>query len=149
MEIERKFLIHTLPPGLERYPVTPIRQWYISREPVIRIRDAGGEYFLTVKSKGDLSRMEHELPLTEPEFQNLLPLATTHPIEKKRYRIPLSASLTAELDVFSGHHQELVLVEVEFASEAEANAFSPPDWFGEDVTKDPQYKNNNLAIPLL
>lgn len=36
--------------------------------------------------------------------------------------------LTFELDVFEGAYQGLILAEVEFASEEDAVAFTPPEW---------------------
>jgi CYTH domain-containing protein len=46
-----------------------------------------------------------------------------------------------------GRRRELlVVVEVEFASVDEALAFSPPDWFGPDVTGDSRYRNAALAV---
>jgi len=44
-------------------------------------------------------------------------------ITKKRYLIPLSEKLTIELDIFEDALAPLVLAEVEFTSEEEANAF--------------------------
>jgi CYTH domain-containing protein len=38
-----------------------------------------------------------------------------------------------------------MLVEVEFASVDEANAFIAPDWFGEDVTEDGRYHNSYMS----
>ena len=66
-------------------------------------------------------------------------------IKKKRYMIPLSSALTAELDIFEGDLAPLMLVEVEFDSEDAANSFSPPDWFGEDVTFSGKYHNSYLS----
>jgi adenylate cyclase len=37
------------------------------------------------------------------------------------------------------------MVEVEFPSRREAEAFVPPPWFGEDVTDDPRWSNAALA----
>ena len=37
------------------------------------------------------------------------------------------------------------LAEVEFPDEASANSFTPPHWFGEDVTFSSQYHNSNLS----
>jgi CYTH domain-containing protein len=51
----------------------------------------------------------------------------------------------AELDVFEGAFAPRVLVEVEFATEAQANAFVPPEWFGEDVTFDGRYHNSYMS----
>lgn len=59
--------------------------------------------------------------------------------------IPLEHGLTAELDVFEGTLAPLILVEVEFSSEEEANSFVPPSWFGEDVTFSGKYHNSSLS----
>ena len=39
----------------------------------------------------------------------------------------------------------LVLAEVEFETEEEANTFVPPEWFGEDVTFSTKYHNSTLS----
>jgi len=39
----------------------------------------------------------------------------------------------------------LRLAEVEFETEEEANAFVPPEWFGEDVTYSTEYHNSTLS----
>jgi adenylate cyclase len=39
-----------------------------------------------------------------------------------------------------------VTAEVEFESEAAAEAFTPPPWLGRDVTDEPGYKNQRLAV---
>ena len=38
-----------------------------------------------------------------------------------------------------------MLVEVEFETEEQANAFVPPEWFGKDVTFSGEYQNSQLA----
>jgi CYTH domain-containing protein len=40
----------------------------------------------------------------------------------------------------------LHLVTMEFASEEEAGAFRPPEWLGPEVTADPRYTNQSLAL---
>ena len=65
-------------------------------------------------------------------------------VMKTRCRIPLG-NYTAELDIFHGAHEGLLLVEVEFPSVEAANAFVPPAWFGDDVSGDPRYRNSYLA----
>ena len=65
-------------------------------------------------------------------------------IRKTRTRIPLENKLIAELDVY--HGIDLRVVEVEFKNKSEVDAFIPPQWFGEEVTDNKQYKNKNLAI---
>ena len=66
-----------------------------------------------------------------------------HPITKRRYMIPYEP-YTIELDIFEGHMKGLIMAEVEFPSVDEANSFTPPSWFGEDVTEDGRYHNSNM-----
>lgn len=145
MEIERKYLIHTLPEQLDSYPYRVIEQGYLSTEPVIRVRRDNDEYILTYKSKGLMVREEYNLPLTEASYLHLREKIDGRLIAKKRYLIPLSDELTIELDVFEGNLAPLVLAEVEFPDEETANRFTPPKWFGEDVTFSGEYHNSRLS----
>ena len=56
------------------------------------------------------------------------------------YDFPLNEHLTAELDIFEKDLAPLTLVEVEFDSVEEADKFTAPDWFGEDVTNSGKYQ---------
>ena len=145
MEIERKFLIHTLPENLESYPHKEIEQGYICTDPVVRIRRLDDNYILTCKSKGLMAREEFELPLSKEAFEHLKPKTDGIFIEKTRYLIPFDNNLTIELDIFHGTHAPLILAEVEFPSIEEANSFTPPAWFGEDVTNSSRYHNSTLS----
>ncbi len=152
MEIERKFLIKTLPENLESYPHKQISQGYISDiNPSIRIRQQDDKYLLTIKSvsnvdkdKQHLMNNEIEFVITKEKFYNLSTKVENTFIEKTRYYINLG-DLTAELDVFKNALSPLITVEVEFNSEEEALSFQPPDWFGLDVTADIRYKNFHLS----
>ena len=145
MEIERKFLLKRLPEHLENYPHKEIEQGYLSTNPVVRIRRSNDQYILTYKGSGMMVREEYNLPLTKEAFEHMKPKADGIFIEKTRYLIPCTEKLTIELDVFHGELEPLVLAEVEFESEEEANAFCPPDWFGEDVTFSREYHNSTLS----
>ncbi len=144
MEIERKYLIDTLPFSLTTYKAKKIKQAYISTSPVIRIRQLNDTYILTVKGKGTMIREEFELPISEDEFQLLSQKTEGYLIEKTRYYIP-SENHVIELDIFDGHHKGLILAEVEFDSLDDANHFNPPTWFGTDVTALPTYHNSHLS----
>lgn len=146
MEIERKYLVRTLPENLESYPSHQIEQGYLCTDPVVRIRRQDEEYFLTYKSRGLMVREEYNLPLTSEAYRHLRPKADGILIVKTRYLIPLENGLTAELDVFQGEYEGLFLAEVEFPTEEEANSFCPPDWFGEDVTFSCAYHNSTLSL---
>lgn len=145
MEIERKFLVNTLPADLESYPHKQFEQAYLCTDPVVRIRREDDEYFLTYKSGGLLAHAEYNLPLHAQAFAHLLPKADGHRIRKTRYYIPHDQKLTIELDIFDAPFAPLILAEVEFDSVEEANAFVPPAWFGKDVTDDPAYHNNTMS----
>ena len=103
------------------------------------------EYYLTYKSKGLLSREEYNLPLTQESYEHLKPKADGIVISKTRYLIPEKDGLTIELDVFHEDYDGLLLAEVEFESEEQANTYIPPEWFGEDVTYSSAYHNSTLS----
>ncbi len=150
MEIERKCKIEKLPDGYDAFPFFIIEQAYLCTEPVVRIRRQDQDYFLTYKSKGLLEREEYNLPLTQKAYQHLLKKADGIILTKKRYRIPLPSfagkpDLTIELDLFFGDYEGLMLAEVEFPTKEAALSFTPPDWFGEDVTFSGQYQNSRLS----
>ena len=144
-EIERKFRVATLPEDYADYPSKKMIQGYLNREPVVRVRDEGGEYFLTYKGGGLLERIEYNLPLDQKSFSNLIKKADGIVIEKTRYYIPISDSHQAELDIFEGELAPLILVEVEFGSRSEADEVEPPAWFGQEVTWDSRYHNSTLS----
>lgn len=145
MEIERKFLIKKLPENLESYPYKEIEQGYLNTAPVVRIRQSNDKYTLTYKGSGLMVREEYNLPLTAESFAHLKEKIDGRLIQKRRYLIPYNDQLTIELDIFGGDLAPLQLAEVEFETEDEANAFTPPEWFGKDVTFSSQYHNSTLS----
>lgn len=143
-EIEKKYLIPTLPEHLDTYPYHEIEQGYLCTEPVVRIRRQDDDHYLTYKSKGLMVREEYNLPLTKEAYDHLKTKTDGKLISKRRYLIPLG-EYTVELDVFTSPVPGLWLAEVEFPSEEAALAFQPPEWFGEDVTNCSKYHNSNLS----
>lgn len=143
MEIERKFTIKTLP-DLTQFPKKKLIQAYLNTDPVVRIRKEDESYYLTYKGKGLLAREEYNLPLNKESFEHLLKKADGIIISKTRYCIPYE-QYTIELDVFENDLAPLIMAEVEFETEKEAAAFTPPDWFLDDVTYDKRYHNSNLS----
>jgi CYTH domain-containing protein len=108
-------------------------------------RVSGANCFLTVKSGNPPSRIEVELTIAPDQFSELWPLTEGRRVIKRRYRIPIASGLTAELDVYKGVRAGLQVVEVEFSSESQASAFTPPPWFGQEVTHDARYTNAELV----
>ena len=143
-EIERKYLVKQVPENLASYPFHEIEQGYLCTEPVVRIRRQDEEYYLTYKSKGLMIREEYNLPLTKDAYFHLREKIDGRLISKRRYLIPLDP-YTIELDVFHSPKDDLILAEVEFPSEEDALTFTPPDWFGEDVTNSSLYHKSRLS----
>ena len=147
MEIERKFLISKIPEEimLADCKKRQIEQGYLCTEPVVRVRRDNDEYYLTYKAKGMMIREEYNLPLTKEAYEKLIKKAEGNVITKTRYEIPEKDNLTIELDIFEGTFAGLLLAEVEFDTEETALSYTPPAWFGPDVTTDPRYHNSNMS----
>ena len=65
-------------------------------------------------------------------------------LTKVRHEIA-HGDLIIEVDVYEGGLAGLVVAEVEFPTREGSAKFQPPAWFGEDVTGDERYMNQNLA----
>ncbi|MBQ7534865.1 MAG: CYTH domain-containing protein [Stomatobaculum sp.] len=147
MEIERKFVPEAVPGDLDRFLAVKMVQGYLCTDPVVRVRQENDKYVMTYKGAGLMAHEEYNLPLTEEAFLHLLPKCDGRILQKTRYKMPVEGypTLTAELDLFSGELEGLVILEVEFPSLEEAVSFVPPAWYGKDVTEDPAYHNSAIS----
>jgi len=149
-EIERRFLVTDPPADLG--PSTTIEQLYIALDDrgaahtSVRVRRRDDAYTLTIKGGTGLVRTEVEIDLDRNDYARLTPLAADRRIDKRRHLIRLDDDLTAEVDVFAGACAGLVIVEVEFADEPAARRFTPPEWFGVEVTGTAGWSNAELAL---
>lgn len=143
-EIERKFRVARLPEALP--PARDLRQAYVAvdGDVEVRVRSEDGACSLTVKGGTGLERAEVEIPIDAAHFDQLWALAGERIIEKSRHRVEVGAH-TAELDRYGGRLAGLAVVEVEFGSRADAEAFTPPGWFGDELTGRPGWSNAALA----
>ena len=125
----------------------------------------GDAYILTVKEhissdSTAIHNREEEFSLDEDAYLSLKAKCEGCFLSKTRYKIPLPPNsisqtskslgcpeygLVAELDVFHGRLEGLRVVEVEFPDTLVADAFIPPDWFGDEVSQDPRFRNINLV----
>jgi adenylate cyclase len=148
VEIERKFLVSSLPDGLDGYPHALLEQGYlaVARDGgEVRIRRRGGACTLTVKQGSGVSRREEEIEISGAIFDSLWPATEGKRLEKVRYHLP-AGDLTIELDRYLGALDGLIVAEVEFPTEESAAAWTPPEWFGREVMDDSSYKNQRLAL---
>ena len=150
-EIERKFLVTAAPPGPHACNPRTISQGYLAVDAngtEVRVRRTDGRPTLTVKRGAGMTRDEIELPLDAASAQALWPLTEGRRIEKSRQTIQLgerNPPIQTTLDVYTGALDGLRVAEIEFTTEAEAHAFAPPDWLGQEITQDTRYRNSALA----
>lgn len=147
-EIERKFLVSSLPENLENYPHEEVVQGYVAITQdgtEVRLRKKGDKYFQTIKSGAGKIRTESEIEITEEQFKALWNTTEGKRLEKIRYKIPHQAGII-ELDVYLNNLDGLITAEIEFKSEEDSEKFVAPQWFGEEATDDKGYKNQNLAL---
>jgi len=145
-EIERKFLIKTIPMNIENFPHQEIIQWYFndpSTGKSIRIRHIWDTYKITRKKWHGLVREEMETDITKAEFDQLWFQVENHFLEKTRYEIPYDGFII-ELDIYK-NLQWFKTAEVEFASKRDAKKFVVPERFGEDLTKMREASNAYIA----
>ncbi len=148
MEIEKKFLLRTLPTGITKG--TKILQGYFSvGNPEVRERAKGEKFFLTRKGGEGFIREEEEYEISKETFEILWSLTEDARIEKTRYEIIGEDGLVWEIDEFQTHLTEgLFLAEVELQDESTVPEIPPAiaEVIERDVTADEAYKNKNLAI---
>ena len=146
IEIERKFLVKEKPFSIAKRSLK-INQGYIINEKskVIRVREKGDDYFLTIKGNNiGISRLEYDFPISKEDAKELIfHFCKTTLIEKTRHYIEHKGH-TWEVDEFHGKNNGLIVAEIELESEDEK--FEIPDWVGEEVTQDDRYYNMNLTI---
>lgn len=151
MEIEKKYLVKHLPSDLEKYESVEIEQAYLCTDPTLRIRRKGSKYIFTYKKRVDKSddkinvADEIESEIDFDSYMHLFKKADGNPIHKTRYIIPYDG-YNIELDVFHGGREGFCLAEVEFLSIEDSHDFTPPDWFGDDVSGDIRYTNSYMAL---
>ncbi len=165
-EIERKFLVDkvNLPIHYDRYSSFVIRQGYLAigeDGSEVRLRNKNGKLILGAKNGTGISRAEEETILDPETFDRFWLLTEGREVLKTRFELPYissggnsdiliepEATHTIELDLFRGKLGELglILAEVEFKDLDDANNFEPPEWFGREVTENPAYNNQALAL---
>lgn len=145
-EIERKFLVESIPEDLHLGAGTHLRQGYVAQDGnvEIRVRVTTDASWLTIKAGSGLVRTEVELPLSPADADALWDSTGGRRLEKERFAMRIGDA-TVELDVYGGALEGLRTAEVEFTDEDQAAAFVPPSWFGREVTSEPGWSNAALA----
>ena len=144
LEIEKKFLIKNDNWKQFVSEEKEITQGYLNANPnrTVRIRIAGKQGFLTIKSKSKgcvRSEFEYEIPIEDAT--ELIELCEKPILSKTRFIVKFE-NHTWEIDVFEKENKGLVVAEIELSKEDEF--FLTPDWIGKEVTEETKYYNSQL-----
>lgn len=152
VEVERKYLLHALPPDAAAVPPAHITQGWLPgtalRERLRRtVRPDGTEALTrTVKLGPAAARLEVEEAVEGGLFDALWALTAAARVAKRRHTV-VTDGVAWEVDDFAD--RTLVLAEVE--CEGEEAVPSPPAWLApyidRDVTAEPEFTNAALARP--
>lgn len=149
-EHERRFFpkLEDLPFAFSFYPMAFIMQGYFVKDTQkIRFRDECRNkkhtYWQTIKTGKGVSRLEDEHEITRESFDLMWQFVECS-LAKSRYFIPWEG-VEVELNLFHDALSGYVQIEVEFDSHEAAIAFTPPSWFGQEVTHDGQHGNYSLS----
>ena len=151
VEIERKFLLPSLPP-IEPIAHVEVFQGYLSLDPEIRIRsysvlegkDKGHmDFRMTVKGEGGLVREEIEDYISEKFFRELR-LFIGKPLIHKDFYVYQHNGHKIEVSIVdAGFHHEFIYGEVEFENVEDAKSFQWPFSNAKDITEVPDMKMKN------
>ena len=116
-EIERKFLVTSIPFKTEAFKETQITQGYLSSVPqrTVRVGIKADKGFITIKGKANASgtsRHEWEKKITAAEATELLQLFEPGIIDKIRFEVKV-AKHSFEVDEFYGDNAGLIVAEIE------------------------------------
>ena len=146
IEIERKFLVAGDDWRNDVTSSAALRQGYLSTsaKATVRIRILDDvRAVLTLKGPtSGISRAEFEYDVPLADGLAMLEMARPNVVEKRRYLVPFGG-MTWEVDVFEGHHQGLVMAEVELTRADQQVAL--PNWIGDEVSHDDRYANASLS----
>ena len=148
-EIERKYLLRTLPVETATAPRVEIDQGYLPGERILeRIRRVTSpsevRYYRTIKMGSGIDRLEIEEETTELFFNTVWPLTRGRRVQKRRYTMRGDGD---EWVVDEFVDRPLVLAEIEL--EAVDQRVQHPSWLDavldHEVTDDNSYTNYRLA----
>lgn len=150
-ELELRFLLSELPPGLSQ--PRRIRDLYIqgTRLRLRTVEDLDGVVLQRKLGhkrrvgKGDPSIVYHtSLYLNDAESETLSSLPGRS-VVKSRWKVEANGRRAA-VDVFEGELQGLTMLEVDFDTYEDLDAYNPPSWAGDEVTHLEEFSGGGLAL---
>lgn len=146
-ERERVFLVKELPADIGKYIPTPISVgdfFESNSSDALKIRQKGDNYHLIKKETNTAhERVEHIINIKEGEF-NVLIKCTVQSHRKNRYIYPYGKYM-CEIDYYLDRLDGYVRAEVEFNNDEDMLNFTPPEWFGDEITEINHEIHENLG----
>lgn len=150
IELERTFLLKYKPEGLEKCKSKEISDIYFpqsAEHPILRLRKRGDDFEITKKSpiKGNDSseQSEYTIILSEEEFKEFSKLEGKK-LRKIRHYYPFR-DRTAEIDIYLDKLQGLCVVDFEFKTNEDKDAFLMPEFCLCDITQEKTFAAGLLA----
>ena len=150
IELELTYLAATMPEEVKGATPRRILDVMIPEgvaHPHLRLRQKGKKYEITKKQPvidGDASKQtEITIPLEKVEFEALIPASQLR-VVKDRYNVHIDG-FPAEVDVFRGKLEGLVLIDFEFNTERAKADFRMPQVALADVTQEDFIAGGMLA----
>ena len=144
MEYERKFLV-------ENFDVSNSTKEYIVNQYYLnigstekRIRKIYNKFYFTEKIGSGDTREEFECEISEKQYKYLLKFKKGKEINKKRYIVNLNGVKSCEINIFD-KPIKINMIEVEFVDQEQMKKFTPPKWFGKEVTGIKEFDNYSIA----
>lgn len=149
-EVERKFLLATLPPGAIFQ--TDITDHYIP-DTTLRLRRMQTEHDVVFKFAQKLRVQPHDTRvilhtnfyLSEAEYVLLASTLTSHHLAKRRFRLH-GGTIPMAIDQFQEHLEGLVIAEVDFGPNGDPSSFTMPSFALAEVTDDERFTGARLAV---
>lgn len=146
-ERERVFLVKKFPIDINKY--TPIQigvgDFFESNSTdALKIKQKGDKYYLIKKETNTAhERVEHIIDIKEGEFNALVKCAVQFH-RKNRYIYPYGKYL-CEIDYYLDQLDGYARAEVEFNNNEDMFGFTPPEWFGGEITEINHEIHENLG----
>lgn len=142
IEYELTFLAKDIPKQIANAIPKTITDYYLPEEnalhPHLRIRANGKKYEITkkqpVNGTDSSEQTEHTIVLNKGEY-TALAKNRKMVVTKHRYKVQINGYM-ADVDVFKGKLTGLVLIDFEFATKEEKEAFVTPEICLADVTQE-------------
>lgn len=149
-EVERKFLVATLPSGSMFR--ADILDHYLAQT-TLRLRRMQTEHGVTFKLGQKLRVHPDEtrvifhtnVYLSEAEYELFASALPSHRLEKRRFRFH-AGTLPMSIDQFHGPLEGLLLAEVDFGPHGDPSALSMPSFALAEVTDDERFTGARLAV---